>query len=121
LPPLPGTVQFINPVSAKLHPVQQCQRVHIRSNRNSRRAYLPLVSSGDTSNDCTLSPNPGTTLNLGAIVSLAGNTGGGSILSYNVAFNTTFAADPSGVPEPATYLTISLGLAAVAFVRRRRK
>jgi len=75
----------------------------------------------DTSNDCTLPPNPGATLNLAAIFSLTGNTGNGSILSSNVAFNTTFAADPSGVPESATYLAISLGLAAVAFVRRRRK
>lgn len=119
-PALPGTVAFIDPVSVAV------TQSNAANGQVVAQTVLPgaptcVVFTTSVTDTCTLPVGLGTILSTGEILSLNGNSGNAAFLNHSTTFQTSFTADPgpSGVPEPATYATFAVGLAAIAFVRRR--
>lgn len=82
-------------------------------------APICLVFTNSSNADCSLAPGTTTSFTGGDIVSLSGNSGNTSILSFRNLYNSTFTADQgSSTPEPTSFALLGLGLAALKLMRK---
>ncbi len=118
-PLTPGTVLFIDPATNRIDQTSFTQNGLSTVQWVMTGAPTCLAFTGSTSVDCTLPAGTTDTLTSGILVGLSGNNGNTSIVKFSNVYNTSFTEDPSGIPEPSTYILVGLGLAAVYRMRRR--